>query len=98
MDQREPQTIKARSYVIEGRVQGVGFRAFVCRQADQLGVTGEVWNRSDGFVEAHAEHLDESVLDRFESLLQRGPGRVDRVISQSAAARGFSRFSVGSTR
>ena len=37
---------------IEGLVQGVGFRAWVERQAAQLALTGWVRNRRDGGVEA----------------------------------------------
>jgi acylphosphatase len=37
---------------IEGRVQGVGFRAWVVREATALGLDGSVANRRDGGVEA----------------------------------------------
>jgi acylphosphatase len=45
----------ARRFVhvsIRGRVQGIGFRAFVERQAQERGVDGWVRNREDGSVEA----------------------------------------------
>ena len=38
--------------VVRGRVQGVGFRAWVVREATALGVEGVVRNRPDGSVEA----------------------------------------------
>ena len=37
--------------VIEGRVQGVGFRYWVTREAARLGLDGWVRNRRDGCVE-----------------------------------------------
>jgi len=40
---------------ITGVVQGVGFRWFVVRTAEQLGITGWVRNRYDGTVEIEAE-------------------------------------------
>ncbi len=43
---------KAVRVVIEGRVQGVGFRAWTISRAEALGLTGWVRNRRDGMVEA----------------------------------------------
>ncbi len=46
--------LETRRYVISGRVQGVGFRWFVEREAAQLGVTGWVRNCENGDVEVMA--------------------------------------------
>ncbi len=58
--------------VVEGRVQGVGFRAFVYDHAQSLGLTGWVRNKGESQVEVWAEG-PQAGLDRLLSLLQRGP-------------------------
>jgi len=58
--------------VLSGRVQGVGFRAFVVHQARQLGLGGWVRNLPDGSVEAEAAG-PESALRQFVSALREGP-------------------------
>lgn len=62
-----------------GRVQGVGFRAFVVQQANQLGVRGWVRNVGWNQVEVRAEGY-EDVLKAFLELVKRGPSvaRVER--------------------
>jgi len=58
--------------VISGRVQGVGFRAFVERRAYRHGVRGWVRNRRDGTVEALFIG-DERALAETETACRRGP-------------------------
>ena len=61
-----------RGYVVSGRVQGVGFRYFVLRQAELLGIAGWVRNLDSGQVEilalgTPAQH------DTLEQVLRKGP-------------------------
>lgn len=65
---------------LEGRVQGVGFRAYTRRQARDLGVHGWVKNLPDGRVEIQAV-ADAETLEEFASRIRRGPpvGRVRSV-------------------
>ena len=58
--------------VIAGRVQGVGFRAFVERQARRHKVRGWVRNRRDGTVEALLIG-DDRTLGEMEAACRRGP-------------------------
>ncbi len=58
--------------LIEGRVQGVGFRFFTKEQAQRLGLTGWVRNTFDGNVEAYAEGL-KADLEIWLTQLQQGP-------------------------
>lgn len=62
----------AKKYVISGRVQGVGFRFFAERVANQLGIRGYVKNRRDGTVEVYAIG-DPNSLEEFKRQLAEGP-------------------------
>ena len=57
---------------VQGRVQGVGFRAFTAEQAAALGVRGWVVNRDDGSVEA-ALHGHGGKLGELIGRLRAGP-------------------------
>jgi len=78
--------IKTRRYVVRGRVQGVGFRWFVEREARMLGLSGWVRNRQDGSVEVLAAGSNEQ-LNSLYSRLKEGPraARVDDVDVEEAA-------------
>jgi acylphosphatase len=64
--------VPAYRYVVRGRVQGVGYRYFVLRQADPLGVCGFARNLPDEAVEVLAEGTD-AALAEFEARLREGP-------------------------
>jgi acylphosphatase len=70
----------ARRFVVRGRVQGVGFRWFVQREAQMLGLTGWVRNNFDGAVEVLACGRSDQ-LETLKRRLQAGPraARVDSV-------------------
>lgn len=57
---------------IRGRVQGVGFRDALCVQAERLGLTGWVRNRTDGSVEALVQGTDAAV-EQLVAWARRGP-------------------------
>jgi acylphosphatase len=77
--------LRARRFVVRGRVQGVGFRWFVEREAHMLGVSGWVRNNADGSVEVLAMGTREQ-LSGLRSRLQQGPraARVDAVEEKEA--------------
>jgi acylphosphatase len=58
--------------LVEGRVQGVGFRYFVQAQANQLGLTGWVRNLEDGRVEILAEGEKKDILELLDRV-RTGP-------------------------
>ena len=62
----------ARRFIVNGRVQGVGFRYFAIRAARAAGVSGTVRNLPDGTVEAIAEGSVDAVIE-FRSALEHGP-------------------------
>ncbi|PWB82811.1 MAG: acylphosphatase [Methylocystaceae bacterium] len=75
MESAERRIVRIR---VEGRVQGVGFRAFVTRAAARLRLIGWVRNRFDGAVEIVAAGPSEAI-EELEREAKRGPAaaRVD---------------------
>ena len=72
--------IVTRHWIVSGRVQGVGFRAFTADCAARLGVMGFVRNRRDESVEIVAQG-SQSAVDQFFRFVQNGPSgaQVERI-------------------
>ena len=87
---------QARRFVVRGRVQGVGFRWFVEREAHVLGVSGWVRNNADGSVEVLAQGTRAQLLG-LRSRLRQGPraARVDDIEeSEVGPVAGLSSFRI----
>jgi acylphosphatase len=86
----------AAEILVEGHVQGVGYRDFVRRRAAMLGLGGWVMNLRDGRVRLRAEGSRERI-DELVRALEKGPplSRVARVDVQWLAPSGrFADFDV----
>ena len=77
--------MRARRVVIRGRVQGVGYRDWMVREATRLGVQGWVCNRPDGAVEALLDGAEPAV-QALLSACRRGPmlARVEEITEEFA--------------
>lgn len=72
-EERNAGPNRARAHVIvSGRVQGVGFRAFVHLQAKNFGLDGWVRNCIDGTVETEVEG-ERAAIDTFLEHIRKGP-------------------------
>ena len=58
----------AAEILVQGRIQGVGYRAFVQRKAGQLGLAGYVMNLRNGSVRVRVEGSREAVEDLVRHL------------------------------
>jgi len=87
---------EAKRYIVRGRVQGVGFRWFVEREAHLLGIAGWVRNNHDGSVEILAQGTRDQLLG-LHSRLREGPraARVDAVeVSEANPTAALSSFRI----
>ncbi len=82
----------ARRFLIDGEVQGVGYRYFALRAAARHQVKGTVRNLPDGGVEVVAEG-DRNAMDEFKNDLATGPrlAVVTRVDETDIAVTGLFR-------
>jgi len=80
---------------VHGRVQGVGFRAFVLDEGRSLGVAGTVMNSRDGCVRVEAEG-PKALLEELLARLRQGPpaARVTRVTEEWGEPQGLTRFTI----
>jgi acylphosphatase len=87
--------LAAYRYLVQGRVQGVGYRYFAMREAEALGVSGFARNLPDGTVEVLGEGAEQT-LAAFEEKLRAGPAfsRVEGLERQALAPRGADGFHI----
>ncbi len=71
--------MNAKRLIINGLVQGIGYRAWMVEKARALGVSGWVRNRLDGSVEALVAG-DIAAVEELSRLCRRGP-RMAEVVS-----------------
>ena len=85
-------------FLVQGRVQGVGFRWFVHREASELELHGWVRNTEEGDVEVVASGTPEDLAELRRSLRQGPRGsRVDNVIEhnlEEAEAKNLDAFRI----
>jgi len=82
--------------LVEGRVQGVGFREFARRAAERIGLVGYAMNLEDGRVRVVVEGV-RGVIEGFVREIERGPrlASVTRVGVEWRGARGeFTSFGI----
>ena len=93
-----PQETVVKHYLVKGRVQGVGFRWFVHREAAEIGLRGWVRNTDDGHVEVVAAGDEEQVAELREALHKGSRGsRVDDVVEHAlddSEAEGLKEFEI----
>jgi acylphosphatase len=92
----EGRPTEARRYLVRGRVQGVGFRWFVEREAHLLGIAGWVRNNRDGSVDVMAQGTRDQ-LSGLHSRLREGPraSRVDAIeVSEATPTAGLGSFRI----
>ncbi len=89
--------MKTVRIIIEGRVQGVGFRLFLRQKAQLLNIKGYAENAPNGAVEVIAQSDNEKDLSQFIKECWRGPilARINNVkVSEISMDRNYDFFDV----
>lgn len=86
---------QTRTFLISGRVQGVGYRAFVHQHAGKLGIHGYAKNLPNGDVEVLAMG-SATALDTLRGYLHQGPrfSDVRKIEEREAAPASYDGFFV----
>ena len=81
--------------IVDGRVQGVGFRYFVANGAKNHNITGYVQNLPDGKVEIDAEGESENIY-QFMHECKQGPAlsRIDTFMVSDIPFYGYKQFKI----
>ena len=86
----------AFNIIIKGRVQGVGYRYFAQRYADQLALSGYVRNLYNGDVEIFVEG-EKEIINQYIEILRKGPGFAfieELELKEQPYEKKYSRFSI----
>ncbi|KQO67389.1 acylphosphatase [Methylobacterium sp. Leaf89] len=80
--------IRTVAVIIQGRVQGVGYRFWTRGEADRQGLSGFVRNRPDGSVEALFSGAPDAVARMLDACRQGPPGArvTDIAVTEPAVA------------
>ncbi|MEZ8823740.1 acylphosphatase [Vibrio amylolyticus] len=86
---------KCYRFTVSGSVQGVGFRYFTAKKANELKLKGYVKNLNNGDVEVMASGERDDVTE-FESWLEKGPrlAKVVKVMKEEVAPSSYSEFKI----
>ena len=92
------EAVNSKAFIVDGRVQGVGFRYFVLREAQALGLSGWVRNLPDGRVEVLANG-EPDMISALEARLWVGPphARVATVEARDAEPQEQVEFRIAPT-
>lgn len=89
--------MKRYHVIVEGQVQGVGFRGFAMLNAQRRHLTGSVKNLENGMVEIFVQG-EEAAIDDFLAVIEKGDRfiRVDQIyVKPSKIVEGEKRFGYG---
>jgi acylphosphatase len=72
--------------IIQGKVQGIGYRYFAQKIAEELKVKGRIKNLENGNVEAVVCCKDDATFEKIFLLFKKGPilSRIDQIIIKDA--------------
>ncbi len=86
---------KHKSFLIKGKVQGVGYRFSCLEKAHKNKIRGYVTNRKNGNVYVEAEGLEQDLVN-FKAWLLNGPAwaRVSEVEEESGLMKNFESFEI----